>query len=85
MSIPILSRVTRTFLPAGFFLEVPLPGRAAPSAERSLAPFVSNRGEIESPELGPAASVSWLRLTLIVLLLLKKHKPKVFSVQDHKK
>jgi hypothetical protein len=63
-SIPILSRVTRTFLPAGFFPEVPLPGCAAASAGRSLAPFVSNRGEIESPGARTRASVSWLRFIL---------------------
>lgn len=53
-SIPILSRVTRTFLPAGFFPQVLLPRCAAASAARSLAPFVSNRSGIENPGLGPA-------------------------------
>ena len=59
-SIPILSRVTRTFLPAGFFPEVPLPGCAAASAARS--PFVSeprrNREPRGSdPRFGVVASV----------------------------
>ncbi len=53
-SIPILSRVTRTFLPAGFFPEVPLPGCAAASAARSLAHSFATAAKSRAPGLGPA-------------------------------
>jgi hypothetical protein len=59
MSIPILGRLTRTFLPAIFFPGLPeseAPDSGVPDsalaveiAFRSFLPFDSSRGEIEIP------------------------------------